>query len=257
MRIATWNVNGLRARIDFVRLWLESRRPDVVGFQELKLEDDQFPHELFRELGYHALTHGQRSWNGVAILTREPAELLDRGLLGQEELGARVIAARVADLRFTTVYVPNGKSVEHADYPRKLAWLDALREALAAGCHAAGPAILCGDFNIAPTPIDTWNEAQLKGHIFHTDAERAATKRCSTAAGPTCSGCSIPTSGSIRGGTIGAARSTARWVCASTCCWGRRACWSASGRCRSIANSASRSRTADAVGSRPVWADLD
>lgn len=172
MRIATWNVNGLRARLDFVRLWLESRRPDIVGFQELKLEDEQFPHELFAEIGYHAVTHGQKSWNGVAILTREPAEVLERGLMGQEDFGSRLITAQFEDIRFTTVYVPNGKSVEHEDYPKKLLWLEALRDALAAAGHADHPAVLCGDFNIVPAPIDSWNEALLAGHIFHTDAER-------------------------------------------------------------------------------------
>lgn len=172
VRIATWNVNGLRARIDFIRLWLEARQPDIVGLQELKMEESQFPHELFRDLGYHAAVHGQKSWNGVAILSREPAEVLVKGLNGQQDFGSRLITARVGGLDFTTVYVPNGKTVEHADYPKKLAWLESLTAQMAAGGGGATPAVLCGDFNIVPGPIDSWNEEKFAGQIFHTDAER-------------------------------------------------------------------------------------
>ena len=171
MRIATWNVNGLRARLDFVLHWLRDRSPDIVGFQELKLADEQFPHEVFGELGYHAATHGQKAWNGVAVLAREPLEVTRRGLPGQAEFGARLISARAGGLGFTTVYVPNGKSVEHADYPRKLEWLDALAAHIG-GAGNRGGAVLCGDFNICPAPIDSWDEARLKGSIFHTDEER-------------------------------------------------------------------------------------
>lgn len=172
VRIATWNVNGLRARLDFVKLWLETRQPDIVGLQELKMEDSQFPYGFFEELGYHAAVHGQKSWNGVAILSREPAEILQKGLAGQESFGSRLITARVAGIDFTTVYVPNGKSVEHPDYPKKLDWCEALHSHMAAAGPGPAPAVLCGDFNIAPAPIDSWNEAKLAGHIFHTQAER-------------------------------------------------------------------------------------
>lgn len=172
VRIATWNVNGLRARIDFVKLWLEARRPDIVGLQELKMEESQFPYEFFEELGYHAVVHGQKSWNGVAILSREPGEVLQKGLDGQEAFGSRLITARVAGIDFTTVYAPNGKSIEHADYPKKLEWFETLHAHMAPAGVAAAPAVLCGDFNIVPAPIDTWNEPKLAGQIFHTDAER-------------------------------------------------------------------------------------
>jgi exodeoxyribonuclease-3 len=173
MRVATWNVNGLRARLDFVRLWLRERKPDLVGLQELKLTDDQFPHEAIRAEGYHATTHGQKSWNGVAVLSREPVELLQRGLPGQEELGARLLSVRAGELEFTTLYCPNGKHTEHEDFPRKLAWLDALGRHLEGRVGPAGRAIVCGDFNVCPEPIDSWDEERLRGSIFHTDAERA------------------------------------------------------------------------------------
>ena len=117
MRVATWNVNGLRARLEFVLHWLRERSPDVVGLQELKLTDEVFPHDVFKAAGYRALTHGQKSWNGVAILSRREATLTRVGLPGGEDQGARLITAQVEDLTFTSVYCPNGKSVGHDDYP--------------------------------------------------------------------------------------------------------------------------------------------
>jgi len=171
MRIATWNVNGLRARIDFVRHWLKDRQPDVVGLQELKLPDEQFPHEAFRELGYHALTHGQKSWNGVAILSREPAELCRQGLPSQEAAGARLLEAKIGDLRFITVYCPNGRSVDNPEFAQKLAWYDSLASYMAAR-PLTQDTVLCGDFNICPGALDSYDAVGLMGCIFHTDAER-------------------------------------------------------------------------------------
>lgn len=181
MRVATWNVNGLRARLDFVRLWLRERKPDLVGLQELKLTDEQFPHDVFQAEGYRATTHGQKSWNGVAVLSRVPVELVQRGLPGQEELGARLLAVRAGDLEFTTLYCPNGKHTGHDDFPRKLAWLDALADHLEAGSRPDRRAIVCGDFNVCPAALDSWNEQLLQGSIFHTDEERARFARLLTA----------------------------------------------------------------------------
>lgn len=172
MRIATWNINGLRARLDYLKLWLEARQPDLVGIQELKLVDEHFPAGEFEALGYRSAAFGQKSWNGVAILSRQPLEEVERGLGGQEELGARVLSARSGGLRFTTVYVPNGKSVEHDDFPRKLAWLDALAAHWKSARRADEPAVLCGDLNLCPTGLDSWNEQGFRGRIFHTDDER-------------------------------------------------------------------------------------
>lgn len=171
MRMATWNINGLRARLDLLLLWLRDRKPDVVGLQELKLQGDQFPRNELETAGYQALVHAQRGWNGVAVLSREPATVTQVGLPGQDEAGARLLTAQIGDLSFTTVYCPNGKHVEHPDYARKLAWFDALAEHLSAKDANCG-SIVCGDFNVVPAPIDSWNEAGLAGTIFHTDAER-------------------------------------------------------------------------------------
>jgi exodeoxyribonuclease-3 len=173
MRVATWNVNGLKARLDFLLLWLRERAPDVLGIQEIKLADEQFPNEAFEKAGYHALVHGQKAWNGVAILSRAPARLLQGGLPGQEAFGARLLSAEVEGIAFTTAYVPNGKHVGHADFPAKLAWLDALAAQLETTLDPARPAILCGDFNVCPAALDSWNETELRGSIFHTDEERA------------------------------------------------------------------------------------
>ena len=172
MRIATWNINGMRARLDYVRHWLEAVSPDVVGFQELKMKDDQFPHEAFGELGYRVLTHGQKGWNGVAILSKEPAEARQVGLPGQEDFGSRLLAAEVGGLTFITVYCPNGKSVTHDDFPAKLAWFDSLRSYLDDTFTPEKPVVLVGDFNVVPAAIDSYNEDKLSGHIFHTDEER-------------------------------------------------------------------------------------
>jgi exodeoxyribonuclease III len=173
MRLATWNVNGLRARLDFVTRWLAERQPDVVALQELKLPDDQFPHDTFQTLGYSAVCCGQKSWNGVAVLSREPARVAAMGLPGQEELGARLLTAEVAGLAFASVYVPNGKTLEHEDYARKLAFLDALIEYARGAARGGANLVLAGDFNVCPTPLDTWNEEKCRGEIFHTAAERS------------------------------------------------------------------------------------
>jgi len=171
VRIATWNVNGLRARLEFVLRWLAEREPDVVGLQELKVADEQFPQEALRRAGYQVATHGQAGWNGVAIASREPIEIVTRGLPGQEALGSRLVTARTAGLTFTSLYCPNGKSVEHPDFPAKLTWLDALARHLAEHGTEA-PAIVGGDFNLCPAALDSWSEAALCGELFHTTAER-------------------------------------------------------------------------------------
>ena len=177
MRIATWNINGMKARLPFLLRWLDDVKPDLVGLQELKMTDEQFPHEMLDKAGYRAMTHGQKGWNGVAVLSREPVEVTQVGLPGQEDMGARLLTVQQGELSFTTVYCPNGKSVDHEDFPRKLAWLDGLIAHIA-DCHdASRPAVLCGDFNLVPGDLDSWAGQRLIGQIFHTDAERARFNR--------------------------------------------------------------------------------
>ncbi len=177
MRVATWNINGMRARLDYLLIWLGDRRPDLVALQELKLEDERFPHAELEAAGYHAVSHGQKAWNGVAVLAREPLTVEQSGLPGQEELGARLITAAAGDLRLTSLYCPNGKHTGHEDYPRKLAWFDSLADHLEATAAAGTAAVVAGDFNICPTPLDSWNEKALTGSIFHTGEERQRFRR--------------------------------------------------------------------------------
>jgi len=172
MLAATWNVNGLRARHDFFLHWLRERRPDIVALQELKLTEDQFPFEELSNEGYHATVLGQKAWNGVAVVSREPGEVVQIGLPGEDEMGARLVAARVAGINVISVYCPNGKNLEHPDFKRKLRWFDCLQKFLESNFTPADDLLLCGDFNICPTPLDTWNEEELAGRIFHTDLER-------------------------------------------------------------------------------------
>ncbi|MGF1614833.1 MAG: exodeoxyribonuclease III [Gammaproteobacteria bacterium] len=177
MRIATWNINGLRARQPFLVNWLADRQPDIVGLQELKISDPEFPRAVFHDVGYHVVIHGQKGWNGVAVLSRQPLRLSQVGLPGQEALGARLIAAELDRLVFITAYVPNGKSLTHEDFPRKLAWLDGFVRYLEDCVNRVRPVIVCGDFNLCPTPLDSWNEELLHGQLFHTDEERARFRR--------------------------------------------------------------------------------
>lgn len=171
MRIATWNINGLRSRLEFILHWLAAREPDVVGLQELKLTDEQFPYDEFEAAGYKAAVYGQKAWNGVAILSREPGEVTQRGLPGEDAFGSRLVTARFGDLSFTTVYCPNGKRLDHEDYARKLDWYDSLATHWAA--TAGESAVLCGDFNICPTDLDSHHSPAKTGQrIFHTEAER-------------------------------------------------------------------------------------
>lgn len=173
MRIATWNVNGLRARLDYITRWLEDRQPDVVGFQELKTPDELFPHDYFASLGYQALVHGQKSWNGVAILTKVPAVLSRTGVDNQEHFGSRLITANIDNkLAFTTVYCPNGKTLEHADFAGKIAWYDDLTQQWQNTQDAPEHRIICGDFNIVPNAIDGWRGEAGEGSIFYTPEER-------------------------------------------------------------------------------------
>lgn len=184
MIVATWNVNSMTARLEFVLLWLRARRPDVVCVQELKLDDPAFPHQALEQEGYVAFTHGQLQWNGVGVFVRKerfPAggEVLQRGLAGCEDLGARLVTVRLpgtatGDLLVTSVYVPNGKTTKHPDFARKLAFLECLASDVER-VHAAhdGPAIVGGDFNLCPEDLDSWDPEGLRGSIFHTDEERA------------------------------------------------------------------------------------
>ena len=181
MTIATWNINGMQARLGFLQHWLRARQPDLVMLQELKQTSDRFPHAELGAIGYRAVVHGQKSWNGVAILTRADrfgeARAVTRDMPGLEQHGARLVCAEVhgegvGRLSCTSVYVPNGRTVTHPEFSHKLAFLDGLVEYARAALAGAGAVLIGGDFNLCPGPLDTWHEDAAEGAIFHTAAER-------------------------------------------------------------------------------------
>lgn len=174
MLIATWNVNGIRARLPRLKEWLAERKPDIACLQELKVVDGEFPYEELRAAGYETACACQQSWNGVAVIakaTKRP-ELLSNELAGAADAGARFIATRVDDLEVVSVYVPNGKTVSHPDFPLKLAWLDALIRFVEARPDKRAPFVLAGDLNVCPTDLDSFGGAAFRGGIFHTNEER-------------------------------------------------------------------------------------
>jgi len=176
MKLATWNVNGIRARLDKLLAWLEDRQPDIVALQELKCEEEAFPYDDIRKAGYYVLAHCQKSWNGVALLSKAKPVLIEAGLPGFEDAGARSIAAEAGEIKAMSVYVPNGKDVEHEDYELKLAWLEGLLQYIEKTFSPSDALMVAGDFNIAPEDIDSYDPEGLAGTIFHSERERQAYK---------------------------------------------------------------------------------
>lgn len=181
MLLATWNVNGIRARSQRLQEWLAERKPDVACLQELKIVEDEFPHLELRAMGYHAVLLGQPSWNGVAVIAKERPEPVTRGIAGQDAAGARYVSAKVHGIEVASVYVPNGKTVQHTDYEMKLAWLDALCELVESRADRDAPFVLGGDFNVCWTRLDSYGGDRFEGYIFHTDEERARMDRLAKA----------------------------------------------------------------------------
>ena len=177
LSVATWNVNSVRARLPHLLDWLRSARPDVLALQELKVAAEEFPAAAFEELGYAALVNGQKTYNGVALLSRRPLEAPQAGLAEHEgDPQARVVAATVAGVRIVDVYVPNGQERGSEKFAYKLRWLDGLAQALA-GRPADEPLVVLGDFNIAPEARDIHDPAYYAETILFTDEERAALRR--------------------------------------------------------------------------------
>jgi exodeoxyribonuclease III len=177
VRIATWNVNSVKQRVARLLPWLDQRRPDVVCLQETKLADEAFTELLGEELegrGYQVALHGEAAWNGVAILSRVGLEDVVPGLPGGPGFPhpeARAVAATCDGVRVVSVYVPNGRVPESEHYQYKLAWLEALREMVAAGPEAL---VVCGDMNIAPTDEDVFDPEAYVGQTHVTAPERSA-----------------------------------------------------------------------------------
>jgi exodeoxyribonuclease III len=177
VRLATWNVNSVLARLPRLLEWLEQTRPDVVCLQETKCDPEAFPHGDVARLGYDAEVHGAGRWNGVALLSRVGVADVTRGL--QDEPGfpdpqPRSIGATCGGVRVWSVYVPNGREPGHDHYTYKLAWLNALRATVAAESPGSSPYAVCGDFNVAPTDDDVWDPAVFRFSTHVTPPEREA-----------------------------------------------------------------------------------
>jgi exodeoxyribonuclease III len=182
MRIATWNVNSIRARLDRVLAFLTRHDVDVLAFQETKCRDDQFPYLLFEAEGYEVAHWGTSSWNGVAVASRVGIDTVEQGFPGQPTWGdtpeteARAIGATAGGVRVWSVYVPNGRSQDDPHFQYKLDWLGRLRDAAAGWLTADGDAqvMLAGDWNIAPQDEDVWSMDYYRPLTHVSPAERAA-----------------------------------------------------------------------------------
>jgi exodeoxyribonuclease-3 len=179
VRIATWNVNSLNARLPRVEEWLGYARPDVLCLQETKLADTAFPAMAFQSLGYESAHHGEGRWNGVAILSRVGLDDVVAGFTDEHEpdSDARLLWATCGGVRVASVYVPNGRALDADHYQYKLAWLARLRAHLDAAHDPAEPLAICGDYNIAPTDEDVWDPTAFVGSTHVSEPEREALRR--------------------------------------------------------------------------------
>jgi exodeoxyribonuclease-3 len=175
VKLATWNVNSIRARTDRLLVWLGNEQPDVLCIQETKVEDGGFPFDALKKAGYEVVTYGQRSYNGVAIAARRALTDVARGFSdGEPDEEARVIAATAGDLRVICVYVPNGGDLESEKFPYKLAWYKRLRRFLDRTATPEQRVVVCGDTNVTADDRDVWSPEAWAGKIHCSAPERAA-----------------------------------------------------------------------------------
>ncbi|MEO7727532.1 MAG: exodeoxyribonuclease III [Burkholderiales bacterium] len=174
MRVATWNVNSLKVRLPQVLAWLATQQPDVLCLQETKLEDAKFPVQEIQAAGYQVLFSGQKTYNGVAILSKESATAAQASIPGFDDPQKRVLAATVNGVRVVCLYVPNGQSVESDKYRYKLDWLARTTSWLAAELAANERLVVVGDFNIAPDDRDVHDPTAWEGQVLCSAPERAA-----------------------------------------------------------------------------------
>jgi len=179
VRIATWNVNSLKARLERVEEWLAQVEPDVLCMQETKLADEAFPALAFQALGYETAHHGQGRWNGVAIASRVGLDDVVAGFADADEPDpdARLLRATCGGVRVVSVYVPNGRSLDDDHYQYKLRWLERLRGVLDEQCDPSSMLAILGDFNIAPDDRDVYDPAAFVGETHTSQPERDALAR--------------------------------------------------------------------------------
>jgi exodeoxyribonuclease-3 len=178
LKFATWNVNSLKVRLPQVLQWLDQNPVDALCLQELKLADDQFPLHAFTEIGYQAQWAGQKTYNGVAVITRADTRNAQRNIPGFEDPQQRVLAldlpSPIGDIRVISAYCPNGQALDSDKYQYKLAWFAALRNWLEAELKAHPRLAILGDYNVAPTDADVHDPAKWQGDVLVSPAERDA-----------------------------------------------------------------------------------
>lgn len=177
MKIATWNVNSLRVRLPHLLAWLDTEKPDIVALQETKTVDEDFPLSEIHTAGYQAVFSGQKSYNGVALLSRLTPAGVTRDIAGLEDAQRRLLAANYNGLRVINLYVPNGASVDSEKYVYKLSWLEKTSAWIQQQLGAHEHLIVLGDFNIAPEDRDVHDPAAWQGQVLVSEAERAAFTR--------------------------------------------------------------------------------
>ncbi len=172
MKLATWNVNSLKVRLPHVLDWLTANPVDVLCLQETKQQDDDFPQDQLQAAGYHSIFSGQKTYNGVAILSREPASDVLYGITDHDDEQKRVISATFGDIRVVDVYIPNGQAVDSDKYRYKLGWLDTLRDWLKQELVHHPKLALLGDYNIAPEDRDVHDPVAWQGSVLVSGPER-------------------------------------------------------------------------------------
>lgn len=175
MKIATWNVNSINARLDHLLGWLKDTQTDVVCLQETKSVDENFPQQAIEDLGYRMAFVGQKSYNGVAILSLHDITDVQKNFPGDDDDSPkRLIAATVKGVRIVNTYIPNGTELWTDKFTFKLDWLQRLRKYFDETCDKSSDVLLCGDFNVAPEELDVWNVPAWTGKLHFTKPERAA-----------------------------------------------------------------------------------
>ena len=177
LKIASWNVNSLKVRLSQVIDWLDEHQPDVLALQETKTQDQHFPLADIEGTGYQAIYSGQKTYNGVALLTRHPVSQVMTDFPNFNDPQRRILAATYGDVRIWNVYVPNGATVDSEKYAYKLAWLEQLHQILAEELKHYAQLIIVGDFNIAPQDCDVYDPASWEGHVLISPKERAALQK--------------------------------------------------------------------------------
>ena len=174
MKLAAWNVNSLNVRLGHVIEWLKTHQPDVLCLQELKMEDAKFPLAAFDDIGYQAVFNGQKTYNGVAIISRARPEDVRKDMVGYDDHQKRVIAATINGVRVVCAYIPNGQTVESEKYQYKLQWLNALQGYMREAIAEYGDVALLGDYNIAPDDRDVYDPKAWEGQVLCSGPEREA-----------------------------------------------------------------------------------